>query len=215
MSSGSTGLGVEVCIVGFQTSTWKHNPTLHSLHQYIDSLLLTCCALSIHFLWSFSFFLVTVICSRKCHSVSLVSSGSVDGQLCTGWGTWEMCFPWGLVLVRAWIFVKLCFCCLGVTRTWSLLCVLLQRSSLLNNFKYHLVPFLHSSKYGVCLPFRAAKVMSHQQYLAYLHNRPSSVLDVTKYEIFLFLAVIIWMGHDVLWAPARQLIHYWITISTL
>jgi hypothetical protein len=46
-----------------------------------------------------------------------------------------------------------------------------------------------------------------QQYLDYLHDRPSPVSDVTDSEMFLFLPVVIQMGHDT--QPSeRQLINY-------
>jgi hypothetical protein len=136
-------------MVGLQTSTRKHNSTSHSLHQYIDSLLLPCFALSTHFLWSFVFFLVAVIHFRICHSVSLVGGGSIGGRLCTGQGTWEMCFSTKPCASESLNLSEPMFLLFGSDQCMITALSIAATESLLNNFKNHLVPFLHSSKCGM------------------------------------------------------------------
>jgi hypothetical protein len=46
----TAGLEVEVCTVGLQTTTRENSPASHSLHQYIDFLLLPYFALTTHFI---------------------------------------------------------------------------------------------------------------------------------------------------------------------
>jgi hypothetical protein len=129
-------------------SSWNiHNPTSHSLHPQIDSFPFPCLNTT-HFLSGFAFFPVAGICSRKCHSVSLLGGGSVDGWPCTGWGTTEPCFSTRPCASKSLNFSASIFLFSGSDRYMTTALCIATLSSLLNNFRYHLEPFFHSSKYG-------------------------------------------------------------------
>lgn len=141
----ATGLEGEVYMVGFEISIWsQHCITfiiLINKFSHFPVFMHT-----IHFLWCFAFFLVAGICSKKCHSMVLLSCESFGGWPYKGRGTPKPYFTTG-----PWASTGLNFSKSVLSLFWSdqyltiALCIATLSNSL-NNFVYHLPPFFHSSK---------------------------------------------------------------------
>jgi hypothetical protein len=136
----------EVCMLGLEISIWSQPCITFIILINIFFHFPVFCALHT-FSLTFAFFLVAGICSRKCHSMALLSCESFGGWPYEGRGTPKQCFT-----TRPWASTGLNFSksvlLFGSDQYLTIaLCIATPNSSL-NKFVYHFAPFFHSSKYG-------------------------------------------------------------------
>jgi hypothetical protein len=84
---------------------------------------------------------------QECHSASLLGGGSTDGQLCTEQGTPERTKSFHKACASESLnFSATTFLLFGNEQYMIIVLCIPTLGSLLNNFKYRLLPFFHSNK---------------------------------------------------------------------